>query len=451
MLIFHRCGQDTLLNGLSTAGLPRWARNTSVDVILLRSDSTSQPGEAIHSGRPIFFDEEWHPTGPSSGGSGHSGEGREAVAPSGCHASRLSTESMRRLLRLHARSMRPCGAVPLDMLLRLSQQAGGAVSAAAEVAATAVASAGGSRASRRGSQTSLTNSSSDGGERGSSSRQPSHHGSGSRSNRGSRGDDGHDESRRGSRGSTSLLASRPLGSPGAALLEPALFGTGVRMQYVPGASVHAALVGSAAAPGLPPAAPSVAPAQHRPWLIITYLLLDIVLLSGILMLLAFLLPRCLFLACAETKKKRKAKPKAPSLAGSRNGSHGKLSQLGIVPPSPDGRGSPALLTMRCKVPEGLEEGEPLLWKSPSGRIVSMKVPDGSVPGDLLEFQVPDSVITPSGLPRSPGTPAGTARLHGAGGSTGSLIDFFKRKPSSGVNTPTAPNSHSSSRPPSNDP
>lgn len=134
----------------------------------------------------------------------------------------------------------------------------------------------------------------------------------------------------------------------------------------------------------------------------------------ILTILGCMLPRCLYHACVGDKKKTRA-PLSPSLSRSPSVAE-QLSAL--RPPSPATLGDDALVTMRCKVPDQMIPGEPLLWKSPSGRIVSMNVPEGSTAGDLLEFQVPASVIT---MPN----PAGGGSRQPSDG----FIEFLKRKPS----------------------
>ena len=128
-----------------------------------------------------------------------------------------------------------------------------------------------------------------------------------------------------------------------------------------------------------------------------------------------MLPRCLYHACVGDKKKTRA-PLSPSLSRSPSVAE-QLSAL-YRPPSPATLGDDALVTMRCKVPDQMIPEEPLLWKSPSGRIVSMKVPEGSKAGDLLEFQVPASVIT------MPNPDGGSSRQ-----PSGGFVEFLKRKPS----------------------
>ena len=140
----------------------------------------------------------------------------------------------------------------------------------------------------------------------------------------------------------------------------------------------------------------------------------------ILTILGCMLPRCLYHACVGDKKKTRA-PLSPSLSrSSLSRSPSVAEQLSALyrPPSPATLGDDALVTMRCKVPDQMIPGEPLLWKSPSGRIVSMKVPEGSKAGDLLEFQVPASVIT------MPNPDGGSSRQ-----PSGGFVEFLKRKPS----------------------
>ncbi len=60
-----------------------------------------------------------------------------------------------------------------------------------------------------------------------------------------------------------------------------------------------------------------------------------------------------------------------------------------------------VITMRCTIPEGMQPGQQLTWQSPSGTLVAMTIPDGSVAGGVLEFPVPSAVLGPSGA--GPGT------------------------------------------------
>ena len=147
----------------------------------------------------------------------------------------------------------------------------------------------------------------------------------------------------------------------------------------------------------------------------------------------YLVPRCIYLGCIAKKRRPAAKQGGEGGGSGRGGtsSSGLSSPNPVstpkssVPPSESGTeysrapgssssmgpGSIAssydpddvnrLVTMRCKVPEGLLPGQPLLWQSPSGKIVSMTVPDGSESGQVLEFQVPRRPLALGTPPTSP--------------------------------------------------
>ena len=55
--------------------------------------------------------------------------------------------------------------------------------------------------------------------------------------------------------------------------------------------------------------------------------------------------------------------------------------------------------MQCVVPEAMLAGQQLTWLSPSGKLVAMTIPEGSEPGQVLEFQVPSSVNRPGEFAR----------------------------------------------------
>ena len=136
--------------------------------------------------------------------------------------------------------------------------------------------------------------------------------------------------------------------------------------------------------------------------------MDLVLIAGILYVALYLVPRCIYLGCSAKKKRPAKEARPPSCGPSSPGPYSTPNRS--VPPSEagtdysrapgttSGPGSVAssyepddvhrLVTMRCKVPDGLLPGQPLLWQSPSGKIVSMTVPDGSDPGRSSSSRCP---------------------------------------------------------------
>ena len=52
-----------------------------------------------------------------------------------------------------------------------------------------------------------------------------------------------------------------------------------------------------------------------------------------------------------------------------------------------------MLTMECVIPEAHTPGQKLVWVSPNGQKVALTVPENAKPGQTLEFQVPESVVS----------------------------------------------------------
>jgi hypothetical protein len=176
-------------------------------------------------------------------------------------------------------------------------------------------------------------------------------------------------------------------------------------------------------------------------LVVLYTFLDGVLIFGILYLGLYLLPRCIYLvwmgkqkAAAskvtqqqqqelqqeheqqqEVTERRQQQRQQPERATASVWTPGLKNPRRLFAPEQSMPGSPTvspadsfsvaadpqrLVTMRCKVPRSLQTGQPLLWRTPSGRVVSMRVPEGSSPGQQLEFRVPAMVLAPSDSPAS---------------------------------------------------
>ena len=57
--------------------------------------------------------------------------------------------------------------------------------------------------------------------------------------------------------------------------------------------------------------------------------------------------------------------------------------------------APGMVTMECTIPEGHVPGRKLIWDAHDGRKVQLNVPDDATPGQVIEFEVPESCLPPS--------------------------------------------------------
>ena len=61
--------------------------------------------------------------------------------------------------------------------------------------------------------------------------------------------------------------------------------------------------------------------------------------------------------------------------------------------------------MECTIPEGHVPGRKLIWDAHDGRKVQLNVPDDATPGQVIEFEVPESCLPPSKAAEAPAAPA----------------------------------------------
>ena len=70
--------------------------------------------------------------------------------------------------------------------------------------------------------------------------------------------------------------------------------------------------------------------------------------------------------------------------------------------------APGMVTMECTIPEGHVPGRKLIWDAHDGRKVQLNVPDDATPGQVIEFEVPESCLPPSKAEAPSAPPAAAA-------------------------------------------
>ena len=63
------------------------------------------------------------------------------------------------------------------------------------------------------------------------------------------------------------------------------------------------------------------------------------------------------------------------------------------------------MTIKCDIPQTHLSGQKVVWISPiTGLKVALNVPDTAKPGQMLTFQIPESIVTGIGAPQKPRDP-----------------------------------------------